>query len=103
MADKPALDTNKPTLRRREAAALLGVTEGTLRVWGCTGRGPKFTKYGDKPQGMVVYRREDLTAWMEAQTYSSTSEFSAHKARVTMNIAPAKPGDLPRPWEKPPV
>ena len=77
MAQAPTLDTNKPTLSHIEAAALMGVTEGTLRVWRCTGKGPRFTKYGDNPRGTVVYRRDDVIAWMDDQTYNSTSEFSS--------------------------
>lgn len=86
----------KPTLSHLETAAMLGVTDGTLRVWRCTGKGPRFTKYGSNPRGKVVYRYDDVKAWMDAQTYISTSDYSATIARVSMHI---QPGAMQAPLE----
>ena len=47
------------------AAELLGVTEGTLSVWRCTGRyNLPFVKVGAK----VRYRRSDLLEWLKRRT-----------------------------------
>lgn len=48
-ADADYLDT-------KQVAKLLGISEGTLENWRCTGKGPKFTKFGS----LVRYRRSDL-------------------------------------------
>lgn len=48
-----------------EAAAYLSLKTHTLAVWRSTGRyGLPFVKIGSK----VRYRREDLDAWIKAQT-----------------------------------
>lgn len=48
-----------------EAADLLGVTVGTLSVWRCTARYPlPYVKVGR----CVRYRREDIGAFIEANT-----------------------------------
>lgn len=95
LPQKPA-PVQKPTLSHLETAAMLGVAEGTLRVWRCNGKGPRYTKYGNNLRGKVVYRYDDVKAWMDAQTYISTSDYSATMARVTMHI---QPGAIPGPWE----
>ena len=101
MTDQPTppqkpTPAQKPTMSHLEAAAVLGVAEGTLRVWRCTGKGPRFTKYGSNSRGKVVYRYDDVKAWMDAQTYISTSDYSAHMAHVTMHI---QPGAIQAPWK----
>lgn len=60
-------------LTQREAADFLRLSERTLERYRRTGTGPAFVKLGRR----VVYRIADLTAFTEAHTYRSTSEFSA--------------------------
>jgi predicted DNA-binding transcriptional regulator AlpA len=52
-------------LSRREAAALLGLSEGTLAVWQCRKRPdrPPARKHG----GRVVYSERELRAWSEGK------------------------------------
>lgn len=52
-----------------EVAARLRSAKQTLRRWRCTGFGPRFVKVGSK----VLYREEDVAAWLEAREASSTS------------------------------
>ena len=51
------------SLRTREAAHYLGVSPGTLEVWRCKGRGPRYCKLGK----VVVYDPIDLDAFREAR------------------------------------
>jgi excisionase family DNA binding protein len=52
-------------LTRKQAAAYLNVSEGTLTVWACTKRYPlAYVKVGRS----VRYRQEDLDAFVERQT-----------------------------------
>jgi hypothetical protein len=52
-------------LSRREAAAFLGITPGTLARWAMEGKGPRYARSG-KTRGKVWYSVADLTAWLEA-------------------------------------
>lgn len=51
---------NGNILTTKEAAAVTGFTEGTLRVWRCVGKGPRFLRWGNT----IRYLRTDLVAWM---------------------------------------
>ena len=59
-----------------EAAALIGVTPGTLKVWRSRGKGPRFLKYGTARQAGVGYEVSDIEAWKEANKFASTTECS---------------------------
>lgn len=50
-------------LRLPDVAELTGVPENTLRFWRHVGTGPRSAKLGRR----VVYREEDVTAWVEQQ------------------------------------
>jgi predicted DNA-binding transcriptional regulator AlpA len=50
-------------MRVPEVAQLIGVPEATLRFWRHINAGPPSAKLGRR----VVYRREDVLAWIEAQ------------------------------------
>lgn len=52
-------------LSRRDAAAFLGVTTGTLARWAVQGKGPRYARSG-KTRGKVWYSVADLAAWLEA-------------------------------------
>jgi len=46
-----------------EAAEYLRTNEATMRYWRHIGEGPRSAKLGRR----VVYRKEDVDAWIEAQ------------------------------------
>jgi Helix-turn-helix domain len=63
-----------PCLGEREAAGVVGVSVHTLRKWRRLRRGPAFVKFrgaareGRGNAGRVVYRKEDLLRFLDAQT-----------------------------------
>ncbi len=61
----------------RKAAAYVGVTPQTLDNWRCKGIGPVFLKTSPTRRGKVMYRLSDITAWQNANLYTSTSEVGA--------------------------
>ncbi|WP_321416331.1 hypothetical protein [uncultured Desulfobacter sp.] len=56
-----------------EAARIIGSTPGTLTVWRCYGRGPKFVKFGRN----VRYYKQHLLEFALGNTHNSTSEVRA--------------------------
>lgn len=62
--------SHTPPLTTPEAAKYLSVKPGTLEVWRCQGRGPKFARLGRA----VRYRPEDLDAFLEKNLMAHTSE-----------------------------
>lgn len=63
-------DTPHELLSVEEAAAYLRSPPGTLAHWRATGGGPRFAKLGRR----IVYRREWLDEWVDAQSASSCIE-----------------------------
>ncbi|MBG0794225.1 helix-turn-helix domain-containing protein [Methylocystis sp. H62] len=57
-------------LRTPEAARFLGLSGRTLEKHRTYGTGPRYSKLG----GRVVYRVDDLQAWVERGTKASTSD-----------------------------
>ncbi|KAA5601759.1 helix-turn-helix transcriptional regulator [Blastochloris sulfoviridis] len=57
-------------LRTPEAARFLGLSGRTLEKHRTYGTGPRYCKLG----GRVVYRLEDLVAWVELGLKASTSD-----------------------------
>ena len=57
-------------LRTQEAARFLGLSERTLEKHRTYGTGPAYRKLG----GRVVYALEDLQAWADRGTKTSTSD-----------------------------
>lgn len=49
-------------MKAQEAAPYICVKPDTLRVWRRRGRGPAYIKTGR----LVLYRRSDLDAWLDA-------------------------------------
>jgi predicted DNA-binding transcriptional regulator AlpA len=68
-------------LTRREAAALIGVQENTLRRWYAANRGPAVVKIGTARASRVRYPRASLLAWAAAPMAC---------------VQPARPEGLPR-------
>jgi hypothetical protein len=63
-------------LDNEQTAALLGIKPNTLEIWRCKGKGPRFVKLGREKQSPIRYRRTDVAAWIEAQSFASTSAYS---------------------------
>lgn len=62
------------TLNNEAAAAALGISPTTLKIWRCQGKGPRFIKLGESKQAGVVYERADIDAWKAARRFASTSD-----------------------------
>jgi predicted DNA-binding transcriptional regulator AlpA len=58
-------------LRTPQAAAYVGLAASTLEKFRLSGKGPVYEKAGPK---IVVYRVEDLDAWLTARRRTSTSD-----------------------------
>ena len=67
-------------LRTPEAARFVGLSIRTLEKHRIYGTGPRYSKLG----GRVVYRVEDLQAWVESGLKASTSDPG------TATVLPAK-------------
>lgn len=78
-----------------QTAALLGITPGTLKLWRCKKRGPKFVKLGDSPQAGVAYDEADVRAFIESRKFSSTSAYSA-AAQANAGSAVRRPAAVSR-------
>ena len=82
--------TNLPPryLRTPEAARFLGLSGRTLEKHRTYGTGPRYSKLG----GRVVYKLEDLQAWVERGAKSSTSDSTGEvvlPAKRHAAVAPA--------------
>jgi predicted DNA-binding transcriptional regulator AlpA len=65
------------TLRSKEVAELLGVSEKTLANWRWQGRGPAFIKLpGKSGKGGVRYDGATVLQWREDHVQRSTSDIS---------------------------
>lgn len=53
------------------------VTVRTLSNWRCLGTGPRYSKIG----GRILYPLEEIKAWEEGRTVSSTASYSADLSR----------------------
>ena len=66
-------------LRTPEAAKYVGLSPSTLEKLRLTGNGPVYQKAGPK---IVVYRAEDLDAWLNAGRRNSTSDTGSSASEV---------------------
>jgi hypothetical protein len=78
-------------LDNEQTSALLSIRPNTLEVWRTKGKGPPFIKYGNNPQAPVRYLRSAVMAWLEEQSYASTSAYSpaAATSDKSRNLTPA--------------
>ena len=68
------MSTDNPiTMRASEAAKVLGLAPSNLAKLRLSGGGPIYCKLGRR----VVYRRDDLEAWLESRVASYTSDADA--------------------------
>ena len=72
-------------LRTQEAARFLGLSPRTMEKHRTYGTGPRYSKLG----GRVVYRVDDLQAWVAKGTKASTSDDTGQ------SVSPAKPHYAP--------
>ena len=63
MTYPPAIDLPRRCLSVREAAVYLNAAPQTLYNWRHLGQGPPYVRIGSR----VVYRIEDLEAWLEVR------------------------------------
>jgi predicted DNA-binding transcriptional regulator AlpA len=63
LADDPLLGT-------ADAAAMLGLSQKTLREYRCDRRGPRCFKLGTAKQSRTVYRRSDLERWFRENAHA---------------------------------
>jgi predicted DNA-binding transcriptional regulator AlpA len=58
-----------------ETAKLLRVAKSTLERMRVQGGGPRFIKVGPGKRSRVLYRLAEINAWLEKQSFGSTSEY----------------------------
>src|SRR3954468_6051901 len=78
-----------------EAALLLRAPVATLRYWRHLGTGPRSFRVGRR----VLYRRDDLDAWVDAQRSQDSSDLAARvtiAARPPALLSGARPGKAGR-------
>jgi predicted DNA-binding transcriptional regulator AlpA len=66
-------------MRTPQAAEYVGLSKSTLEKLRGKGNGPVYHKAGPK---IVVYRPEDLDAWLTSQRRRSTSDVGSTKPGV---------------------
>jgi predicted DNA-binding transcriptional regulator AlpA len=71
------MTSSNPTLTADEAAKFLGLAISTLAKSRLSGNGPVYCKLGRR----VVYRREDLEAWLDSRVVRNTSDADARLAK----------------------
>ena len=59
-----------------EVAGMLRISRRTLERMRVQGTGPRFLKVGPGKRSRVLYRLGEINAWLEKQSYGSTSEYS---------------------------
>ena len=59
----------------KEAARIVRLSPRTLERLRTHGTGPRYLKPGRGARSRVLYRVEDLEAWVEATPFASTSEY----------------------------
>jgi len=64
---------NPITLTAAQAANIVGLSPSTMAKLRLAGNGPVYCKLGRR----VVYRREDLEAWLESRVTYDTSDAGA--------------------------
>ncbi len=64
--------TENSYLRPSEAASFLRLSTSTINKLRIAGAGPSFLKPGPK---LILYKRDDLVAWVENGRRNSTSEY----------------------------
>jgi predicted DNA-binding transcriptional regulator AlpA len=79
-------------LRTPDAARFVGLSIRTLEKHRIYGTGPRFSKLG----GRVVYRIDDLQAWVDGAVKSSTSDPGGAVVLPAKRQSPAVPPARPQ-------
>ena len=66
-----------PLFDERQLAAVLSVSVKALQAWRYRGGGPAFLRLGRA----VRYRPEDVDAWLEANTFKTTTAADAERGQ----------------------
>ena len=64
-----------------EAARYLRLSTHTLERMRVDGSGPRFLKAGPGLRAKVLYKREDLEAWLQGFSFESTAEYNLPNVR----------------------
>jgi predicted DNA-binding transcriptional regulator AlpA len=91
------MSSNQPAmppryLRTPEAARFVGLSDRTLEKHRIYGTGPRYSKLG----GRVVYRLDDLQAWVELGAKASTSDPGVGTVLPAKRQAAFAPGESAR-------
>jgi hypothetical protein len=62
--------TTENLLSAKALSERIGVTEGALAKWRCTGEGPAFIRV----QRRIAYDPRDVQNWLDARRVQSTSQ-----------------------------
>lgn len=54
---------------------MLRISQRTLERMRVQGTGPRYLKAGPGKRSRVLYRYADIIAWLEQQSFGSTSEY----------------------------
>ena len=73
---RPQPPADKTYLNSQDPADLLQLSVRTLERMRVDGSGPRFLKAGRGQRSRVLYRRQDVIQWLEAQAYQSTAEYT---------------------------
>lgn len=73
----PTPNTPKLYLNTQEAADMLRVSIRTLERMRVEGTGPNYLKAGKGTRSRVLYRPSDIEAWLDGNTFQSTSQYVA--------------------------
>lgn len=71
----PSQHGNRTLLTTGEAAHVLRLSPRTLERFRVEGTGPRYVKAGPGKRARVLYRKEDLEAWLDGFRFTSTSEY----------------------------
>lgn len=72
-------DALSELLTTDQVAEMLGLKRNTLEIYRVKGKNPiPFIKLGAGKQAPVRYKRSDVEAWLEANTFASTSAYSSN-------------------------
>jgi len=90
----PKISPRRSAVSRAAAARFVGLSIRTLEKHRIYGTGPRYSKLG----GRVVYRVEDLQAWVESGLKASTSDPGKATVLPAKRQAPivAPPANLAR-------
>ena len=84
--------------RPAQLAELLQVSQQWLDALRTYGGGPKFMKLGRS----IVYRRQDIQAWLETRTVETTAEADRLPPLPSTTPFHARPGGVPAHLGRPP-